>query len=89
MTTETCNSAEQALTARLAEKIFSINVSHLAPLALSQAKMCLVDAIEVTLAGRTENAHEFFSVPPALQLPREDHWYSVPQFAPVRWRPRW
>lgn len=56
MTTETCNSAEQALTARLAEKILSINVSHLAPLALSQAKMCLVDAIGVTLAGRTENA---------------------------------
>ena len=56
MTSETYNSAEQALTARLAEKILSINLSQLTPLALSQAKMCLVDAIGVTLAGRAENA---------------------------------
>ena len=46
----------RALTARLAEKILSIDASHLTPLALAQAKMCFVDAIGVTLAGRMENA---------------------------------
>ena len=44
------------MTAQLAEKILSINASHLTPLALAQSKMCLVDAIGVALAGRVENA---------------------------------
>ena len=48
--------AGRALAAELAEKILSISASHLTPLALAQAKMCFVDAIGVTLAGRVENA---------------------------------
>ena len=48
--------AGRALTARLAEKVLSIDASHLTPLAVAQAKMCIVDAIGVTLAGRVENA---------------------------------
>ena len=54
--TETSAAAARALTARLAEKILSIDASHLTPLAVAQAKMCLLDAIGVTLAGRVENA---------------------------------
>ena len=48
--------AGRALAAELAEKILSISASHLTPLAVAQAKMCFVDAIGVTLAGRVENA---------------------------------
>ena len=54
--TATSAAAERALTARLAEKILSIDASHLTPLAIAQAKMCFVDAIGVALAGRVENA---------------------------------
>ena len=55
-TTSTSPVAGHALAAQLAEKILSINASHLTPLAVAQAKMCFVDAIGVTLAGRVENA---------------------------------
>ena len=55
-TIATSAGAVRALTARLAEKILSIDASHLTPLAIAQAKMCFVDAIGVTLAGRVENA---------------------------------
>ena len=54
--TATSAAVERALTARLAEKVLSIDASHLTPLALAQAKMCFVDAIGVALAGRVENA---------------------------------
>ena len=54
--TATSAAAERALTARLAEKVLSIDASHLTPLAIAQAKMCFVDAIGVALAGRVENA---------------------------------
>ena len=54
--TATSSIAGRALAAQLAEKILSISASHLTPLAVAQAKMCFVDAIGVTLAGRVENA---------------------------------
>lgn len=52
----TSAAVETALTARLAQKILSIDTRHLTPLALARAKMCFVDAIGVALAGRMENA---------------------------------
>ena len=55
-TTATPAGEGRALTARLAEKILSIDASHLTPLAVAQAKMCFVDAVGVTLAGRVEDA---------------------------------
>ena len=55
-TTATSAGAGRALAAELAEKILSINASHLTPFAVSQAKMCFMDAIGVALAGRVENA---------------------------------
>jgi 2-methylcitrate dehydratase PrpD len=53
---ETSVAAGRALTARLAEKILSIKASHLTPHSVAQAKMCIVDAIGVALAGRVEDA---------------------------------
>ena len=43
-----------ALTRRLAERILSIEGVAMTPLALAQAKMCLLDAVGVTLAGCLE-----------------------------------
>lgn len=45
-----------ALTRRLAERILGIDGDAITPLALAQAKMCLIDAIGVTLAGCLEPA---------------------------------
>ena len=45
-----------ALTRRLAERILSIAGDALTPLALEQAKRCLLDAVGVTLAGCLEPA---------------------------------
>ena len=44
----------EALTRRLAERILSIEGDALTPLALAQAKMCLLDAVGVSLAGCLE-----------------------------------
>lgn len=46
----------EALTRRLAERILSIDAAALTPLAVAQAKMCLLDAVGVTLAGCLEPA---------------------------------
>ena len=54
--TATLASMERSLTAQLAEKVLSIDSSCLTPRAVTQAKMCLLDAIGVALAGRVENA---------------------------------
>ena len=54
------------MTARLAEKILSINASHLTPLALAQTKMCLIDAVGVTLAGRAEDATRILLSTPGI-----------------------
>ena len=54
--TAIATSAGTTLAARLAEKVLSIDRSHLTPLAISQAKMCLIDALGVTLAGLAEDA---------------------------------
>ena len=64
--TATSYSNERALTARLAEKILSINASHLTPLAIAQAKMCLIDAVGVTLAGRAEDATRILLSTPGI-----------------------
>ena len=65
-TIATSAAAGRALTARLAEKVLSINASHLTPLALAQAKMCFVDAIGVTLAGRMENVTQILLRTPGV-----------------------
>ena len=69
-TIATSAGAVRALTARLAEKILSIDASHLTPLALAQAKMCFVDAIGVTLAGRAENATRILLRTPGVEIGR-------------------
>lgn len=48
--------AAAALTRRLAEHILRIDADAMTPLALAQAKMCLLDAVGVTLAGCVEPA---------------------------------
>ncbi len=55
-TTSTSPALGHALAAQLADKILGINARDLTPLAVAQAKMCILDAIGVTLAGRAENA---------------------------------
>jgi 2-methylcitrate dehydratase PrpD len=47
---------DKALAARLAEKVLAIELEDLTPLAIAQTKMCLTDAVGVTLAGRMEDA---------------------------------
>ncbi len=46
----------EALTRRLARKVLSIGKADLTPLAIQQAKTCLIDAIGVSLAGSVEDA---------------------------------
>ena len=65
-TTATSPVARRALAAKLAENILSINASHLTPLAIAQAKMCLIDAIGVALAGRMENATQILLRTPGV-----------------------
>ena len=66
--TTTCTSPAlgHALAAQLAEKVLSISASHLTPLAVAQAKMCLIDAIGVALAGRVENATQILLRTPGV-----------------------
>lgn len=55
-----------ALTRRLAERILSITGDAMTPLALAQAKMCLIDAVGVSLAGCMEPAPQILLRTPGI-----------------------
>ncbi|WP_418319401.1 MmgE/PrpD family protein [Piscinibacter sakaiensis] len=55
-----------ALTRRLAELIHGIGADAVTPLALSQAKMCLIDAVGVSLAGCVEPATQVLLRTPGI-----------------------
>ena len=55
-----------ALTRRLAEGILGIDADALTPLALAQAKMCLLDALGCTLAGCVEPAPQILLRTPGI-----------------------
>lgn len=55
-----------ALAVRLAERIHTIDDAALTPLAVSQAKMCLLDAVGVTLAGAVERAPQILLRTPGV-----------------------
>jgi len=65
MSTVTSSTA-QPLTRRLAELILGINSDSLTPLAISQAKMCIVDAVGVSLAGSAEPACQILLRTPGI-----------------------
>ena len=59
-------SAGPTLAARLAEKVLSIDKSFLTTRAIAQAKMCLIDALGVTLAGLAEDATQILMRTPGV-----------------------
>ncbi|MDB5859349.1 MAG: mmgE/PrpD family protein [Ramlibacter sp.] len=55
-----------ALARRLAERVLSVDGDAMTPLALAQAKMCLLDAVGVTLAGCLEPAPQILLRTPGI-----------------------
>jgi 2-methylcitrate dehydratase PrpD len=56
----------QAVAKRLARAVLSIDAQALTPLAMAQARMCLVDAIGVALAGTSERAVQVLLATPGV-----------------------